>query len=169
MELWEHIKQHDAVFRPNLGPPPPVPYQQQSFGPPPPIPVNSQPPPAVSVQPTLWEQMGYVFHDLYPHSPQDSVLWLELFLIADNISRPLAERLVFFRAVGAWLVPDQQFGYVIQPIIDPTGMNGWESIEQYNSERDKHLTEYCNEIVSALRELRDRVRAGKVRNYNSLG
>jgi hypothetical protein len=148
MKLYEHIKQ----------PPPAVPYAN-TFGPPPPVPIV----PTVNKQLSIFEQTGYMYQDLYPFSQQDSNLWLELFIIADKVNPDMAHRLEYIRATGAWLVPDNEFGYVIKPIIDPSGTNGWSSMEQYLKER-QCLDPYIKQIIEALKELRNRFNSGLILN-----
>lgn len=150
MALYDHIK------RP--GPPP------ATFGPPPPIPVHIQPPSAVpQVQHALFNAFGGIIHqDLYPYSPSDSSLWLELFIIADQVDHEFTVRLEWLRAVGANLILDQQFGFRITPIIDPTGVNGWTSQEHYDTEK-VCLEPHINQVVEALRELRRRYDTGRIR------
>lgn len=154
MELYDHIK------RP--GPPP------AAFGPPPPVPVINVPPVPPSPAPVYYQQgifesIGHTFRDLYPYYPEDSNLWLELFIIADQVaSSDFANRLEFIRHVGARLVPDQQFGFRIEPIIDLAGMKGWASREQYDQE-SRVLDPYIKEVVIAIKELNIRYQSGTLR------
>ncbi len=152
MALWEHIKPPGSKF----GPPPPLPIWYQPVAPPP-------PPVPQAAQPALFDKFGGVVHqDLYPYSPQDSSLWLELFIMADKVSHELTVRLEWLRAVGANLVFDQQYGFRIVPIIDPAGMNGWHSQQQYDAEKIC-LEPFFKEVIEALKELRRRYDAGKIR------
>ncbi len=152
MALYDHIRQ------------PVPPPGNNPWGPPPPIPVHMPPPPVPQAsQSTLFDAFGGVVHqDLYPHSPQDSNLWLELFILADKVSHELTVRLEWLRAVGANLVFDQQYGFRIVPIIDPAGMNGWHSQQQYDAEKIC-LEPFFREVIEALKELRRRYNAGKIR------
>jgi len=102
--------------------------------------------------------MGVVYQDRYNYSPNDSRLWLELFLIADKADRTLAEKLEYIRTTGAVLILDQQYGFKIQPII---GVNGWESINQYNQERE-YLVDHMQTMIQSLGELRRRYDSGKI-------
>jgi len=140
MELWEHIKR-----------------QQYPVLPPPPIPVT----PIVTKQLNMFEQSGWMYQDLYPRSPYDSNLWIELFIIADKASPEIAKRLEFVRTVGANLILDNTYGFIIKPIIDATGTNGWTTIEQYNTER-QCLEPYYKEITAALKELRHLYNTGQI-------
>ncbi len=152
MALYDHIRQ---PVPPQYGPPPATP---------PPVPYNMPPPPVPQAsQPALFDAFGGVVHqDLYPYSPQDSNLWLELFILADKVSHELTVRLEWLRAVGANLVFDQQFGFRIVPIIDSTGTNGWHSQQQYDAEK-ACLEPFFREVIEALKELRQRYDAGKIR------
>ena len=150
MALYENIK-------PNLPVPPP----------PPPIinkPVNTRP---QQPQTNLFQQdIGYAYHDFYPYSPEDSDLWLELFVITDRVNRDFTERLFLIRSRGTQLILDQQFGFRLQPIINPNDTSGWH--ERCNSNRPDcnncsdpcyekgraQIMPYANEFIRALGELR---------------
>lgn len=83
-------------------------------------------------------------------SPDDSGLWLELFsLVAKNTE--LAAMLLYLRGTGCRLVKNKQ-SYKIEPIVDPDGRKGWESVEHYNSEKWVLLA-YRDELVKALGRL----------------
>lgn len=98
---------------------------------------------------------GYVMEDRYKdHSPGDSRLWLELFILAERRSRDLCDKLQYLRAVGCVLERNYRFGFVIRPVI---GENGWGSIDDYNNEK-KCLTEHTDAVVAILGELTRRVR-----------
>ncbi|MDR3561241.1 MAG: hypothetical protein P4N59_07375 [Negativicutes bacterium] len=148
MALYDHIKR----------PSPPA-----TFGPPPPIPVMAVPPPPPTPafqQKSIFESFGRSYWDMYGFSPHDSNLWLELFIIADEIAGiDLVNRLVYIRQVGAWLVQDPQFGFRIEKIIDPDGVKGWSSIEQFQQEI-QCLEPYGNEVMAALKELSVRYLSG---------
>jgi hypothetical protein len=109
--------------------------------------------------------LGTVFRDIYPYSPEDSFLWMELFQIACSMNYAnMASMLAYLRNVGARLVPDDQFGFVVQPVIDITGFRGWKSQADYDREK-KCLTEpvdYTQVLITALIELRKRYQAGKI-------
>jgi hypothetical protein len=108
-----------------------------------------------SIQPPLENTLGRVYQDRYPELTNDSRLWLELFMITDSPDHKLSDQLMIIRATGAILVPDQQWGYVIQPVIDSTGQKGWQSQQQYEQER-KYLVPYGNALISALADVRRR-------------
>ncbi|WP_434132727.1 hypothetical protein KIAC18_000269 [Sporomusa sphaeroides] len=119
-------------------------------------------PPIPAKPPDLFAGMGYVYEDLYPYHPQDSNLWIELFVIASGINPDIAKRLEYIRAVGAVLVFDNQYGFKIEPMVDGKGVTGWSSIQQYMSER-KNVLEPCGQyIVQALGELRRRFDQGRI-------
>ena len=111
----------------------------------------------------LFSQFGYTYSDLYPNSPQDSRLWLELFIIVDKINPDLAKRLEYIRTTGARLIMDRQWGFIIQPIIDPSGISGWSSEFEYQQEKSQYLNFYSNEIIAGLSELRKRFDKGVIR------
>lgn len=102
-------------------------------------------------------RMGTCYRDQYPYSPEDSFLWLELFTIASLANHELAQRLVIIRAVGASLILNAQYGFIIEPIIDPSGFKGWHSIEEYNYEKQQqNLNYYAPQLLNSLAELRRR-------------
>ena len=53
----------------------------------------------------------------------------------------------------AIFIIDNQYGFIIQPVIDPNGQKGWKNIEQYNEER-KYLMPYSNILIESLKQLR---------------
>jgi hypothetical protein len=108
-----------------------------------------------SIAPPLENALGRVYEDRYPELTNDSRLWIELFMITDSPNHKLSDMMMYIRATGAILVPDQQWGYVIQPVIDSTGQKGWQSQQQYEQER-KYLVPYGNALISALADLRRR-------------
>src|SRR5665647_1490924 len=87
------------------------------------------------IPPLLGSDMGTVYQDRYNYPAWDNKLWLELFMITDKANRNLAEQLDIIRATGATLEFNQQYGFIIQPIIDPGGIMGWKDAEQYQKER----------------------------------
>ena len=66
-------------------------------------------------------------------SQEDSALWLELFAMLKK-DKELTAKLLYLRGVGCRLV-EQGRSYKIMPIIDPSGMEGWTSQEQYDREK----------------------------------
>lgn len=105
---------------------------------------------------------GTVYRDLYPYSPEDSFLWMELFCLCSY--NEMASMLAYIRNVGARLVPHNQFGFMIQPIIDPTGFRGWKSLEHYNQEKQCLTSprDYTPVLIVLLGELRRRHDAGEI-------
>jgi len=117
------------------------------------------PKPSLPPMPPLpGSDMGVIYQDRYNYPNNDSRLWLELFLIADKADRTLAEKLEYIRTTGAVLILDQQYGFKIQPVI---GVNGWESINQYNQERE-YLVGHMQTMIQSLGELRRRYDSGKI-------
>lgn len=93
---------------------------------------------------------GYEMKDNFACiSPEDSRLWLEFFIMANEKSRELCEILQYIRNTGAKLVRNQTYGYIIRPVI---GGFGWSSIEEYNREK-KYLEKYKAVVVQLLKEL----------------
>ncbi len=106
--------------------------------------------------------LGKVFRDLYPYSPEDSLLWMELFQITASWNHEnLASMLAYLRNVGARLIPDERFGFVLQPVIDPTGFRGWPSQADYDREK-QCLNKYTQVLIEALVELRRRYNEGRI-------
>ena len=66
-------------------------------------------------------------------SKEDSALWLELFAMLKK-NGELTAKLLYLRGVGCRLVEHGR-SYKIMPIIDPSGMEGWTSQEQYDREK----------------------------------
>jgi hypothetical protein len=89
--------------------------------------------------------------------PDDSMLWLELMGEARNMGEDFFERLFVIRGGGAVLEENKKFGYVIKPVI---GMNGWPTIEAYNSEKEP-LNKYLDPLCRLLKQLRERVDANE--------
>jgi len=111
------------------------------------------------IPPLFGADMGQLYQDrYYQHSPNDSRLWLELFAISDSADRILTEKLEYIRTTGAVLILDQQCGFRINPVI---GVNGWESINQYNQER-QYLMQHMQAMIQSLGELRRRYDSGKI-------
>jgi len=98
-----------------------------------------------------WQPEWQVIDPMYEYSPEDSDLWFILCVKAKKISEDFYARLYFMRGGGSRLVPDQKWGYVIQPILS---IHGWESLEQYQEEK-KCLLPYAKELTTLLRKLAD--------------
>ncbi len=80
------------------------------------------------------------------YSPDDTKIWMEIFTIVHD-NRELYSRLFFIRGGGTRLIRNQQWGFILQPIISP---DGWESIEQYNHEK-QCLNDYKDDVVQLLK------------------
>lgn len=103
--------------------------------------------------PALAELAGRIITDLGADiSPADSWLWLELLVDAEKISVELYAALSYIRGGGAKLIPHKDFGFAITPVIDPSGINGWPSMEVYNEER-KCILPWRQEILNLVRDL----------------
>lgn len=90
---------------------------------------------------------GNVYCDEY--GGYDSDLWIELFVLAGDISEDFARRLMYLRKTGCRLQKHEKFGYVIVPVI---GKDGWESKEQYDREK-QCLAPYRNDLIYILQIL----------------
>lgn len=112
------------------------------------------PPPPEQPNPDLFSCLGRTYSDEYLYSPQDSRLWIELFIIASGIDPDLAARFQYVRNVGAQLVLDAVWGFKIQPVIDIR--IGWQSPERYEEKGRYALSPYARQVVECLKELRRR-------------
>ena len=92
------------------------------------------------------------FHDI---SPEDSDLWMDLFMMADEFDTELAWILHWLRITGTTLVEDKKFGYRLVPFV---GDEGWQSEAEYKQE-SKALKPYASQLVMMLRRLRNSNRA----------
>lgn len=82
-------------------------------------------------------------------SPDDSDLWLDLFMHADKIDPYLAGMLQYLRNSGTKLEKDERFGYRLVPVI---GADGWESMAQYKQETE-YLKPYRSQLILILKKL----------------
>lgn len=93
----------------------------------------------------------------------DSRYWEPVLRAAHKKDPELAAGLLFIRAIGAQIkyeqfkVKNEATGQlelkrilVIRPVIDERGLVGWESKEQYEAFRDKHLKPYSSIIRQML-------------------
>jgi hypothetical protein len=93
----------------------------------------------------------------------DSCYWEPFLRAAHKKDAELAAGLMFIRGIGARIkyeqfkVKNEETGrheikqiLVIRPVIDEKGLVGWESIEQYQAFRDKHLKPYSLIIRQVL-------------------
>ena len=95
---------------------------------------------------TITEFIDREYVDRYTDSPDDSLLWLDLFALADSAGgEPLAATLQVIRNTGAILVKSDKFGYKIQPVFGP---RGFADQAEYDVQR-KHLHKY-GEILMGL-------------------
>jgi hypothetical protein len=79
----------------------------------------------------------------------DSDIWLELIIDA-SYTDDLADRLTYIRNAGSVLIENDQYGYIIKPVI---GHDAWESQAQYDKEK-RCLVPYQKQIIMLLRILR---------------
>ena len=85
----------------------------------------------------------------YNVSPDDSDLWLELFMLADVYDPELAAILQYLRNTGTRLVKDKKWGYKLVPFI---GDEGWSSMAEYKRE-SAALKPYRSQLIICLRKL----------------
>ena len=85
-------------------------------------------------------------------SPDDSSLWVRLLELARGVDIDFAARLLFFRGTGCRLIPNEQTGFRLEPIIDESGCNGWVSQAVYNTEK-QCLWTYKDKLTELLRRL----------------
>lgn len=99
------------------------------------------------------------YHDDYEKKhPEDSNLWVWLFLHAAFINSELADVLCFLRGRGCVLIPDDRFGYVIRPVI---GKDGFNSQEEYNQIKEP-LADYGEPLVKLLKKMKALVDCGNI-------
>lgn len=93
---------------------------------------------------------GTEYRDHYGNiHPDDSELWLNLFILADKTNPELAAVLMYLRNTGCVLIPNREYGYIIRPVI---GEDGWESEAVYNQEKG-YLKQHYKIVVGLLKEL----------------
>jgi hypothetical protein len=85
----------------------------------------------------------------YSVSPDDSDLWLELFMLADVYDPELAAILQYLRNTGTQLKPDSKWGYKLVPFV---GDEGWSSMAEYKRE-SAALKPYRSQLIICLRKL----------------
>lgn len=99
------------------------------------------------------------YADKYDYADVDfgeSSLWYLLFTEAHSVDPALAEKLEQIRERGTRLVPDKQFGYVLQPIIDLNYAKGWQSQAEYDDVK-KCLKPHAKTLIWALGKIAGRV------------
>lgn len=99
------------------------------------------------------------------YHPEDHQLWIWLFFRAALINPEFADVLCFLRTRGSQLLPDDEFGYVIRPIIHEE--HGFKSQAEYNQMKEP-LNSYGSSLVALLREMRLRVKAGGILDRGEL-
>jgi len=82
----------------------------------------------------------------------DEKLWERIFSDSE-IPEDMKARLRYMKDVGTRIIPDPDFGYRLQPII---GAKGWESMEQYDQEKEC-LLKYRAIITHVFKMLRREV------------
>lgn len=101
-------------------------------------------------QRTFDRESGAIYSDtFYTISPEDSDLWMDLFMYADILDPYFAGVLQYLRNTGTKLVKDERFGYRLVPVI---GADGWESMAQYKQETE-YLKPYRSQLILILKKL----------------
>lgn len=85
----------------------------------------------------------------YTVSPEDSDLWMDLFMYADILDPYFAGVLQYLRNTGTMLKPDERFKYKLVPWV---GDEGWSSEAEYRKE-SVALKPYRTQLVMILRKL----------------
>lgn len=83
-------------------------------------------------------------------SPEDSELWMDLFLLADLMDPEFAAILQYLRNTGTKLVKDEKWGYRLVPHI---GVDGWQTVDEYKRE-SKYLLPFKNQLAMILKKLK---------------
>lgn len=93
-----------------------------------------------------------IFKDPYEFATEDSQLWLRLFTMVKPLDKELFYKLMYLRGTGATLEKNADFGYVIKPIIDRSGLHGWLTEKQYNEEK-QCLRSHTKTLIGLLKKL----------------
>ena len=83
-------------------------------------------------------------------SPEDSELWMDLFLLADMMDPEFATILQYLRNAGTKLVKDERWGYRLAPHV---GVDGWASADEYRRE-SRYLLPYKKQLAFILKKLK---------------
>jgi hypothetical protein len=87
---------------------------------------------------------GYAEKDLV-----GSGLWYLLFNEAHSVDPKLAGILEKMRDMGTLLEPNEEFGYVLRPVIDPNTFGGWATQYEYDNYK-KCLEPHTKTLIWAL-------------------
>ncbi len=96
-----------------------------------------------------------------PDLQQDSLLWSMLLQLARDQEQKsgfvateeepgLYGGLYLLRCDGTTLRPNEQWGYVLQPVIDPSGDCGWVSREDYQAEAKRLLDPHREKLLGLV-------------------
>lgn len=91
--------------------------------------------------------------DPRPDLTEDSCLWEEVFQAVKGGPKELYAVLRGFRGMGLRIVSGNGGGYVMRPYIDPSGMAGFSSQEDYEYWRDNYLKNHIKAITGLLKLL----------------
>ena len=91
-----------------------------------------------------------IYKDTFSNvSPDDSDLWLDLFMYADRIDPELSGILQWLRNTGTMLKPDAKWHYKLVPYV---GDEGWSNKEEYQKE-SVALKPYRSQLILILKKL----------------
>ncbi len=90
--------------------------------------------------------------DPRPDLGEDSALWVRLMSLAYVADPELAGSLHGMRCCGTRL-QRTPCGIVMQPDIDPSGRDGWPSIDAYRKARERWLIPHADTVRALLRRL----------------
>lgn len=94
---------------------------------------------------------GKEYEDPRPDMPEDSFLWLQMFVDADRISPEFYQHLLYMRSAGTRIVTGKSGGFVIRPEIG--GKGTWLNEAQYKEYAARWLAPHRNEIIKILANL----------------
>ncbi len=100
-------------------------------------------------KPAAW---GHRLTDPRPNLKGDSDLWTRLFELARGGDDNLLGALLAVRCQGA-LLEKKARSYVIRPVVDLTGAEGWASQAEYEDFKGKWMEPYRKEIAGLLKAL----------------
>lgn len=93
----------------------------------------------------------HTFNDpYYMLSPEDSYEWACLIHAAKKISPEFSCHLLYIRGCGTRLIPDDRWGYILKPDIQP---GGWESLDEWKEQTHLLLDKFQPELVKILTQM----------------
>jgi hypothetical protein len=104
------------------------------------------------------DRFGKVYADPRPDIDGDAKLWVTLFILAERINYKLSDAMFGFRCVGATLEKQESGGYILRPVIDPTGNCGFKDWLEYRKQADKWLLPFVGPLKGMMRELGEKTK-----------